>query len=216
MTLTVDLYWSFRSPYSYLAVQRLVQVERDYDLAINLKLVRPLAMRRPDFFEKNDPRWMVYTLIDVARVAEMQGIPIGAPRPDPIVQDLQTLSIAAEQPYIPRLNRLGMLATEAGLGLPFIKEVSSVIWNGEVEGWNTGDHLAKATERAGLNYTELSARAESDASRLDAKVEQNEAEQDQAGHWGVPLMVFSGEAFFGQDRIDVLLWRMQQHGLKAR
>jgi len=29
-----------------------------------------------------------------------------------------------------------------------------------------------------------------------------------AGHWGVPLMVYKGEPFYGQDRFDQLLWRM--------
>jgi hypothetical protein len=31
-----------------------------------------------------------------------------------------------------------------------------------------------------------------------------------AGHWGVPTLVFQGEPFFGQDRIDVLRWRLTQ------
>ena len=30
-----------------------------------------------------------------------------------------------------------------------------------------------------------------------------------AGHWGVPLMVYQGEPFYGQDRFDQLLWRIQ-------
>jgi 2-hydroxychromene-2-carboxylate isomerase len=34
------------------------------------------------------------------------------------------------------------------------------------------------------------------------------------GHWGVPTMVFEGELFFGQDRFDLLLWRMKQRGLE--
>jgi hypothetical protein len=29
----------------------------------------------------------------------------------------------------------------------------------------------------------------------------------------VPLMVFEGEPFHGQDRIDLLVWRMRQKGL---
>jgi 2-hydroxychromene-2-carboxylate isomerase len=37
-----------------------------------------------------------------------------------------------------------------------------------------------------------------------------------AGHWGVPTMVFEGEPFFGQDRFDMLVWRMQQRGLERR
>jgi hypothetical protein len=28
--------------------------------------------------------------------------------------------------------------------------------------------------------------------------------------------VFEGEPFFGQDRLDVLLWRLKQAGLRAR
>ena len=36
----------------------------------------------------------------------------------------------------------------------------------------------------------------------------NEAAQKRAGHWGVPLMVFEGEPFFGQDRFEILKWRI--------
>jgi hypothetical protein len=28
--------------------------------------------------------------------------------------------------------------------------------------------------------------------------------------------VFKGEPFFGQDRMDMLIWRLQQHGLTER
>jgi 2-hydroxychromene-2-carboxylate isomerase len=55
-----------------------------------------------------------------------------------------------------------------------------------------------------------------DADRLDAVIAQNQADLEAAGHWGVPTMVFEGEPFFGQDRIDLLVWRMQQRGLRER
>jgi hypothetical protein len=29
-------------------------------------------------------------------------------------------------------------------------------------------------------------------------------------------MVFKDEPFFGQDRIDLLVWRLKQHGLRPR
>jgi len=38
MTLSLDLFWSFRSPYSYLATSRLVEMQRDYDLEIAVRL----------------------------------------------------------------------------------------------------------------------------------------------------------------------------------
>jgi len=33
-----------------------------------------------------------------------------------------------------------------------------------------------------------------------------------AGHWGVPLMVYRDEPFYGQDRFDQLLWRIKTEG----
>ena len=47
------------------------------------------------------------------------------------------------------------------------------------------------------------------------RVESQEA-QRKGGHYGVPLMVFDGEPFFGQDRFDQMKWRMQQKGLTKR
>jgi len=50
----------------------------------------------------------------------------------------------------------------------------------------------------------------------EAIIAANEAAQNAAGHWGVPLMVFEGEPFFGQDRLNHLMWRMEQKGLQSR
>jgi 2-hydroxychromene-2-carboxylate isomerase len=44
----------------------------------------------------------------------------------------------------------------------------------------------------------------------DASLAANDASLRASGHWGVPTMVFKGEPFFGQDRFDVLLWRLKQ------
>ena len=44
----------------------------------------------------------------------------------------------------------------------------------------------------------------------------NEAALEKAGHWGVPTLAFKGEAFFGQDRIDMCIWRMKKAGLQPR
>jgi hypothetical protein len=46
MTLSVDLFFSFRSPYSYLALPRVLKLVADYDLDLNLRPVYPLAVRR--------------------------------------------------------------------------------------------------------------------------------------------------------------------------
>jgi 2-hydroxychromene-2-carboxylate isomerase len=55
-----------------------------------------------------------------------------------------------------------------------------------------------------------------EADRLDAVIAGNQADHEQAGHWGVPTCAYQGEPFFGQDRLDVLLWRLKKDGLQAR
>jgi len=216
MPLSFDVYWSFRSPYSYLATARLVQIEREYDVTVNVKPVLPLAVRKPEFFEQVNPLWPPYLLRDTYRIAQYLGLDYGWPRPDPVVQEFPSRKIAAEQPYAPRLTRLGMLAVERGRGLPFLHEVSQIIWNGKVAGWNEGTHLADAARRAGVDLAELDAQATAEQARLDERIAQNQADLEAAGHWGVPTMVFAGEPFFGQDRLDLLLWRMEQNGLAKR
>ena len=215
MRLDVDVYWSFRSPYSYLATGRLVALRKRYDLDLRLRVVLPLAVRVPGFFEQVNPLWPPYLLRDTMRIAEQLGIPFSWPMPDPIVQEWPSRRVAAEQPYIHRLVRLGALAARSGRGLEFADEVSRLIWGGTA-GWNEGAHLAEATARAGCNLAEMDAAIAREASALDAEVDQNQRDLEAAGHWGVPTMVFQGEPFFGQDRIDLLVWRLRQHGLRER
>jgi len=210
MSRVVDLYWSFRSPYSYLATGRIVALAEEHDVDIAVRVVRPIAIRDPNFFQRVDPRMPPYIVMDSKRVAEMAGIPFRWPKPDPVVMDMKTREIATEQPYIHRLNRLGVAAARAGHGLAFLDEVSRVIWTGTVDDWHLGDHLAQAATRAGLDLAMLERTIESEEASLDAELVKNEDALSAAGHWGVPTLVFDGEPFFGQDRLDLLAWRLRQ------
>lgn len=216
MTLNVDVFWSFRSPYSYLATPQLVALEQEYDLKVNVRPVLPIAVRIDGFFKRVNPLWPPYLARDVYRLGQMQGTPIRWPRPDPIVMDVASGEVPADQPYIYRVTRMGMAAAEAGRGLQYIAEVGSLIWSGATDDWHLGDHLEQAAARAGLDGATLEKQAVAEADRLDAAIAANQAALEGAGHWGVPTMVFDGEPFFGQDRLDVLLWRMKQRGLNPR
>jgi 2-hydroxychromene-2-carboxylate isomerase len=216
MTLGYDLYWSFRSPYSYLVTPRLVALERDYDVAANVRPVYPIAIRQPDFFANNDPLWLSYFMRDIGRSADFVGLPFRWASPDPVRMDFATRSYPKEQPHAHRLTHLGVAATERGRGLAFLDEVSRLIWGGAVTDWHLGDHLARAAERAGLDLAEMDAAIAADPARHVAIVEANQEAQRLGGHYGVPLMVFEGEPFFGQDRFDQLKWRMEQRGLTWR
>ncbi|MEP7210255.1 MAG: DsbA family protein [Alphaproteobacteria bacterium] len=216
MTLAFEFYFSFRSPYSYLATPKIAALRQAWDVEVNLRPVLPIAVRIPGFFDTVNPLWPPYLGKDTKRIAEMDGIPYRWPRPDPIVQDRETRKVAADQPYIYLLTRLGAAAAEAGTGFDYAAAVSRMMWGGEIEGWHEGDHLARCAREAGLDGEALEAVVAGDPARFDALIAANTEAQTAAGHWGVPLFVFQGEPFFGQDRIDALLWRMTQRGLKAR
>lgn len=216
MTLEVDLFWSFRSPYSYLGMERFKRMETDWDLTVNVRPVYPIAIRNPGFFSDINPLWPGYLMKDVFRVAEFVGVPFTWPDPDPVVMDMRTRTIPKEQPYIHRVTRLGIEAVNRGRGMGFIDAFSRMIWGEGVRNWHEGDHLKDATARAGLDLAEMEATIAGREENYEAAIRANEDALEKAGHWGVPTLGFNGEAFFGQDRIDMCIWRMQQAGLEPR
>jgi len=216
MSLSLQLYWSFRSPYSYIALPRMLALAREHEVALEMRIVHPAALRNPGYFRGMNPLARPYFMLDSARAAAFLGLPFRRPVPDPVRQDPVTLAIAADQPLARRLGRLGIAATERGRGLAFCDEVSRLLWNGSVDAWDQGDHLARASARAGLDLAELEAAITADPDRHERVLSDNDKALRAAGHWGVPTTVFQGEPFFGQDRIDVLIWRLKQHGLARR
>ena len=216
MTLPVDLFFSFRSPYSYLALPKTRKLITDYDVTLNLRAVYPLAVRVPGFFKRANPQFARYVVLDSSRVAKHENIPFRFPRPDPIVQDMTTLDVAEDQPYIHRLTRLGAAAQLDGRSLEFAEAIGRVLWDGTVRGWNEGDHLANAAAAAGFDLAAMDKAVAADPDRYERVISNNEQAHAASGHWGVPTFVFENEPFFGQDRIDMLIWRMESKGLTRR
>lgn len=208
---SVDIFWSFRSPYSYLSTPEILALGDRYNVAVNIRVVFPIAIRSPEvLFNKDGEQKVKYILLDWVRRAEMLNMPHQWPSPDPVVMDLKTMSISEDQPYIYRLSYLGVEAQRRGRGPEFIAEVSRMIWGGTAN-WNEGDHLAQATARAGLDHESMEEAIA--AGDHHSAIEENQTALNNAGHHGVPTLVFEGEPFFGQDRIHTLRWRLDQQGL---
>jgi len=216
MTLSFDLYWSMRSPFCYLALDRVLALRTQCDVSVNLRMVYPLAIRNPDFFRTAPAHYRSYHLRDSNRVADFLDVPYRRPIPDPIVQDMETSEIAETQPFIHELTRLAVAAVKAGKGLEFQDQVMRLLWDGRTDNWHEGMHLSAAVKRAGLNPAALKRAIDLDPDRYDEEIRSNQTAQASAGHNGVPLFVFQGEPFFGQDRLDMLIWRMKSCGLAER
>jgi len=213
MIHSVDVFWSFRSPYSYLVTPDLLRLRDDFEVQVHFRPVLPIAVRSKATLFTGDKRRVQYILIDSRRRAEFLGMKIARPNPDPVVQDFETFEVAAEQPYIHRLTGLGVEAERRGKGIELAYQVSHLVWGGE-PGWNEGDRLARAVAKAGMDLAELDAAIA--AKDPTPEIEANQAALEAVGGWGVPTMVFNGEPFFGQDRIDTLRWRLEQAGVPKR
>lgn len=213
MTLHVDLYYTMRSPYCYLSTPQLADLVATYDLRFNLKPVYPLAVSDPTFFERVNPLWPPYVAKDTPRIARRLSIPFHWPRPDPIVQDRETRQVAAQQPYIRHITRLAQLAAEQNLGFEYVVAVSGLLFSPDVDGWNSGDHLHRALAGIGLDLASLDEQIADVEERIEAAIARNREDQLATGHWGAPLFDHEGEIFFGQDRIEDLIWHLKNHGL---
>ncbi|MEO0962758.1 MAG: DsbA family protein [Pseudomonadota bacterium] len=214
MPANIDVFWSFRSPYSYLITPDLLRLRADFDVTVALRPVMPIAIRdKASVFDASDKKRPRYIFMDSLRRAELLGLPMSWPKPDPIVQDRETFEVSEDQPLIWRLTGLGIEAERRGKGIDFAHATAAVIWSGTLN-WDKGDHLAKAASKVGLDLADMEAAIQPEDIR--AQVEDHHAQLEVAGHWGVPTMVFEGEPFFGQDRVDTLRWRLEQKGVPAR
>lgn len=205
----LDIYWSFRSPYSYLAVPRLANIIEQKNVSHSMRFVRPLALREGEFFKKARPQWLPYLFKDIGREAEMLGMAISLPQPDPIAMNLETGDVEADQPLMTRLMKLGFAAEiTQSAGFSVANAVSRLIWGG-TKNWHEDGHLAAALANIDLSLKSLEDWADSNIEAIKNGLAANERDQ-LVHHWGVPLMVLDGEPFFGQDRLDTVKWRLDK------
>ena len=213
MPVSADMYYSIRSPYSYLGIRRLEKLlaQQEAEITINIKPVLPIAARMPQLFKRANPLAIPYLEHDCRRAAEQMGIDYRIwPVPDPIVQNMETLEIAEEQPYIYPLTRRMQYACEQGVGYAYVLTLATLLWDGNTNGWDQGDHLKRVAESAGLDFAAMERAIVDDADKYDAATDANQQALAAAGHWGVPTIIYNGEPFFGQDRVETFLWRVAQ------
>ena len=215
--MKIDLYFSYRSPYSYLILPRMLKLKEKYDIEINFKIVYPIAIRMPEWFEgKNFFTFFFFKMIDMRLKAKKLGIPFTSRlKPDPIRQNIMTGKISSHQPYIFDICHLGQMAQMKGVGMEFAFEVSSLIFGG-VENWNTDENLSEAAKKVGLDLNQLRESVNVHEEEIIEQIKQNQVDQLNAGHHGVPLTVIGDKHFFGQDQFDKIMETLKENGLKER
>ena len=214
--MKIDLYFSYRSPYSFLILPRILELKEKYEIDINFKIVYPLAIRKPEFFDKKGLPYFLALSLDANKKARRLGMSFTTKlKPDPIVQNTVTGKIAKNQPYIFDICHLGQMAEIKGVGIEFAFEVSSLIFGG-VENWNSDENLSNAAKKVGLDLMQLRESVTVHEDKIIEQIKQNQVDQLNAGHHGVPLTVIGDKYFFGQDQFEKIMETLEENGLKER
>ena len=195
----------------------MLKLKERYDIEINFKVVYPIAIRMPEWFEgKNFFTFFFFKMIDMRPQAKKLGIPFTSKlKPDPIRQNIITGKISSHQPYIFDICHLGQMAQMKGVGMEFAFEVSSLIFGG-VENWNTDENLSEAAKKVGLDLIQLRESVNVHEEEIIGQIKQNQVDQLNAGHHGVPLTVIGDKHFFGQDQFNKIMETLKEKGLKER
>lgn len=189
--LKLHFYMSLRSPYSAIAMRRVLALGDRYPIEVVLKPVLPMVMRGLPV----PPAKRIYIVLDTKREAEAAGVPFGRicdPVGEPVERGFSLYRWARDN------KRAGEYLT-AFLESVFAEGVDA----------GTEDGLRQIVERAGLDWEPAQAHREKDAWR--AELETNRRELFDHGLWGVPSFRLSGGgapdfSTWGQDRI----WLVEQ------
>ena len=217
--LKVDLCLSYRSPYSVIGIDRFAAMDEDYNADFTVRFVFPLKVHETDFFRNSVDYRFIYDVIDAKRSAEFNGVAYfrgSGPDEwiDPVVNVTPTeLAPREDQIYIYRLIRNGALLQKEypDKSMRWAQLMLRKIWGGESYDWPS--EIPKVLTELGLDATAFEAKAEAMEEELLELELVNRNICAASGHRGVPNAIFRGEPFFGQDRIDQLLWRLKKNGL---
>jgi 2-hydroxychromene-2-carboxylate isomerase len=193
-TPRLDFFFSFRSPYSYLAAPRAFALRDRFEVDVVFRGVIPMAMRGQSVPREKG----MHTLRDAKREAVRLGMPFGRIH-DPIGDGALRCLLIAEH------------AVDVGREREFVLEASRGIWARAVD-VASDSGLQRICELSGLSWADGTAALEDPDMR--ARVDEDTAALADLGHWGVPVFVFQRELFWGQDRIEYLEIALREAGLE--
>jgi 2-hydroxychromene-2-carboxylate isomerase len=191
--LTCELYFSFRSPYSYLALEQIEAILAPYQVPLALRPIMPMVNRGIPL--PNVKR--MYIVRDAKREADRLGIPFGE-LCDPLGEGVTNCLAIAH------------FAAGRGAELAFAKSAMRGIW-AEAKDVAAYVDLRQIVERAGLPWEEAHA-AIGDPAALKA-AQENAANLNGIGLWGVPSIRVGDFVAWGQDRLPLLADRLRRHAL---
>jgi 2-hydroxychromene-2-carboxylate isomerase len=194
----IDYYDSMSSPWTYLGHLRFLDLARRFGLTVRHKpmdLMKVWSVSGGLPLKQRAQQRQAYRHQELRRWRELTGIPCNLEPAFHPVADRRAcyLAIAAMQQ-----------------GLDWAKLSHALLRAVWVEERNIADHptLVAIADACGMDGKALLALTETPA--VQAEYQANTDEAIALGVFGAPAYVFDGELFWGQDRLDMLDWRLTQ------
>ena len=182
----LEMFYSFRSPYAYLALTRIFKIVDAFGLKLEVRPVLPMVMRGLSVPKSK----LIYIAHDANREAARLEVPFG--------NIADSLGEGAE-----RCIAAFYYAQDQGKGRNFLYIVGQAIWSKGID-VATDEGMQIVAKRAGLFWPDLKEALDDDDWR--SNVEANREALTEIGLWGVPSFKIGEVALWGQDR-DWLLAR---------
>jgi 2-hydroxychromene-2-carboxylate isomerase len=190
---TIDLYFDYGSPFAYFLSERILHAAPGWNVAIQWK---PIELHKLSNFEERMPytdKKRQYVALDAARSAEFHGIPVQMPEPFPVRSALALL--------------VSLAAQESGAFAALHPLLFRAAW-AEQRDIGEPEVVRDCIRRAGADADALLQRAGS--AEIAARLASLTAEAESRGVFGVPTMFLGNEPFWGNDRLEMLQWRLRQ------
>ena len=175
-----ELFYSFRSPYSWLSLSRMLAIVDAFGLRLKIRPVMPMVMRGMQVPKSK----LLYIAADSSREARRNNVPFGR-FADPVGAGVERCMAVYE--YAVTQNR----------ARDFLLAAGEAIWAKAID-VATDDGLRKVTAKAGLFWPEAKAALADEEWRM--KAEANRADMMNSGSWGVPTIRIGDFVTWGQDR----------------
>lgn len=194
----VIIYFDYYSPYAYFVSAAFDRIAVEHSVAAEwrpLDVVQLLRLAEGDIYSPAKRRYVNH---DVFRCAEYYATPIALPKPWPM--NARPALVAS------------LVAQEEGIFEPFRKAVFHAAWVQQRDIADPGV-LADCVVQAGGDADRILRRAH-DACYAQAIIQHTQAAAAE-GIFGVPILVYNDERFFGRDRLAMLEWRLLGPGTGA-
>lgn len=176
----MELFHSFRSPYSYLSLTRFYRIADAFGVDLEIRPVMPMVMRG---MQVPRPK-LKYIVADATREARRLGIPFGR-MADPVGAGVERLMAAFHYAKAERRER------------DFAVAAGRAVWAKGVD-VSTDEGLRKVTAKSGLFWPDVLKSIDADDWR--AAADANRAAMMASGSWGVPTVRVGDWVCWGQDR----------------